>query len=174
MTCLEAQSNIVAYIENHLDKEKKIRFLKHIKSCEDCMEELSIYYTMIEGMRQLDENLPLSEDFVDALNVRINKELKFEKKKKKFLHSSLGLAFLTGFIFLIIGYMNFLNILYEDEQKKLKELQGNYYFTNTFHDILFEPNVDERILDIHIQEEEETSFYDKINQYIILEDVKKN
>ena len=90
MNCLEAQSKIIAYIDNKLEKEEKTDFLKHITRCKDCKEELNIYYTMIEGMRQLDSNLPLSRDFSKELDERINRELKHNKKKhhhKNFYHS---------------------------------------------------------------------------------------
>ena len=73
MNCLEAQSKIIAYIDNKLEKEEKTDFLKHITRCKDCKEELNIYYTMIEGMRQLDSNLPLSRDFSKELDERINR-----------------------------------------------------------------------------------------------------
>lgn len=82
MTCLEAQSKIIAYIDHDLERDEKQDFLKHIQCCNDCKEELNIYYTMIEGMRQLDENMPLSRDFTRELNNRMERELKSSRKKR--------------------------------------------------------------------------------------------
>mgnify|MGYP000786167360 CR=1 FL=1 len=62
MNCLEAQSKIIAYIDNKLEKEEKTDFLKHITRCKDCKEELNIYYTMIEGMRCLLYTSPSPRD----------------------------------------------------------------------------------------------------------------
>ena len=43
MNCLEAQSKIVAFIENKLDDGEMLEFVRHIRSCENCAEELEIY-----------------------------------------------------------------------------------------------------------------------------------
>lgn len=85
MTCLEVQSKLIAYIDNNLEKNEKIDFLKHIKNCENCKEELEIYYTMIEGMRQLDDNVPFSKDFSKELDNRIAREMRHDRKKENCL-----------------------------------------------------------------------------------------
>lgn len=59
--------------------------------------------------------------------------------------------------------------MHNDEQKKLKEAQGEYYFSETFDDILFEPYEEENVLSINITQEEETDFYEKIREYKILQ-----
>ena len=165
MTCLEAQSSIIAYIENRLEKDKQIEFLKHVKNCNDCMEELDIYYTMIEGMHQMDSNLPITRDFRAELEMRIEREFKQDRNKKSFVRSSVFIAVIAVLIFVIAGYINFLNILYEDEQKNIKEQQGDYYYSSYFDDVLFAP--DEKILNINIEPEisTEESFYSKIREY---------
>ena len=169
MTCLEAQSKIIAYIDHNLERDEKADFLTHIKNCEDCMEELNIYYTMIEGMRQLDGNLPLSKDFTEELNTRIEHELKQSRKKQEFFRSSVCIILVGILGSVIFGYINFLNILHNDEQKKLKEAQGEYYFSQTFGDILFEPYKTENVLNINVTQAEESSFYEKIRRYKILQ-----
>lgn len=165
MTCLEAQSNIIAYIENGLDKDKKIEFLKHVRNCDDCMEELDIYYTMIEGMHQMDSNLPISRDFKAELEMRIDRELKQNRNKKSFVRSSVVIAVLAILFFVIAGYINFLEILYNDEQAKIKEKQGDYYYSAYFDDYIFEP--EEKLLNINVEPEvtTEQSFYSKIRDY---------
>ena len=169
MTCLEVQSKIIAYIDHNLEKDEKIDFLRHIKNCEDCKDELNIYYTMIEGMRQLDGNLPLSKDFTEELNNRIERELKQNKKKQEFLRSSICIVIVGILGFGIFGYINFLNILHNDEQKKLKEAQGEYYFSQTFDDILFDSYKDNKTLNINVTQEEEESFYEKVRKHRMLQ-----
>jgi len=169
MTCLEAQSKIIAYIDYNLEKDQKTEFLKHIQCCENCKDELNIYYTMLEGMRQLDNNMPLSKDFSLELDDRIERELKQNKQKKGFLHSSVVLTVLVAFSFLIIAYVNFLNMLHEDEQAKLKAAQGEYYYSQTFSDYMFEP--EEQALVLNVEEETPAmSFYEKIRYYQVVND----
>lgn len=169
MTCLEAQSKIIAYIEYNLERDEKQEFLKHIQCCEECKEELVIYYTMIEGMRQLDDNMPLTHDFSEELNWRMEQELRSSRKKRDFVRSSVAIGVITVLAFLILGYMNFLNLLHEQEQMAMKEKQGEYYYSETFHDVLFFPDDEEVMLNINITTEEPTvSFYEKIRKYNVL------
>ncbi|MCR5702056.1 MAG: hypothetical protein K6G76_07930 [Lachnospiraceae bacterium] len=165
MNCLEAQSNIISYIENGLEKEKRIDFLRHIQSCNDCKEELDIYYTMIEGMRQMDTNAPISKDFKKELDHRINKELKQNKTRKEVVVLSVVVAILSFVSFTVIGYINFLGIVKADEQRKIKEAQGKYYFSDTFDEYLFEPDNQVISIGIEPEPEEEETFYSKVRAY---------
>lgn len=166
MTCLEAQSKIIAYIENKLDRNDKQEFLLHVKKCKDCREELDIYYTMIEGMRQLDENEPLSKDFGADLEKRMSQELNTSRKKKDAIRSSLFLFVIGIFSFVIVVYVNFLRFLENQEQENLKSLQGDYYYSKTFDTYMFEPYDDKITLDVSEEEETtEDSFYKKIRDY---------
>lgn len=63
MTCKEAQGLIMPYINNELDVGQLEKFLEHIENCSDCKEELEVYFTLLTGMRQLDEDKNLSGDF---------------------------------------------------------------------------------------------------------------
>lgn len=169
MTCLEVQSKIIAYIEYKLDKDEKQDFLRHIQSCEECREELVIYYTMIEGMRQLDDNLPLTHDFSEELNSRMEQELKSSRKKRDFMRSSIAVGVAALLTFMIFGYVNFLNLLHEQEQAVIKERQGEFYYSEAFREVLFSPDDEETILNINITTEEPTvSFYEKIRKHNVL------
>lgn len=169
MTCLEAQSKIIAYIDDKLEKEEKQEFLQHVQHCDECREELVIYYTMIVGMRQLDNNLPLPQDFTKELDERMERELKSSRKKKGLLHSSVITGVVALLVLLILGYANFLNLLHDQEQKELKEKQGEYYYSETFHGILFFPEDEDKVLNIHITTDEpEESFYEKIRKRNVL------
>lgn len=54
MTCKEAERLVIPYINGQLTDEELEEFLKHTKSCADCMEELEIYFTIEAGIMQLD------------------------------------------------------------------------------------------------------------------------
>ena len=170
MTCLEAQSVIMAYIDGKLSKEQKIQFLKHVATCSNCKEELNIYYTMIVGMRQLDENQPLSKDFSLELDNRIRSELKNDRKKRSFFKSSMCLIVISIIGFLIVLYTNFLSILHDQEQENLKLAQGETYFSDYFDEYLFRG--DDSAPSIHVKVEERevpSDFYSKIRDYHLLQ-----
>lgn len=42
MNCLEAQSKIMAFIENKLPDDELREFIKHVRSCKNCYEELQL------------------------------------------------------------------------------------------------------------------------------------
>jgi len=54
LTCKEAESLVMPYIHHEMDIQKMEEFLEHIDGCENCREELEIYYMVEEGIRQLD------------------------------------------------------------------------------------------------------------------------
>ncbi len=54
MTCKEAEGLVLPYIHHELSDEVTEEFLEHIDGCENCREELEIYYIVEEGIRQLD------------------------------------------------------------------------------------------------------------------------
>ncbi|MGN0372209.1 MAG: anti-sigma factor family protein [Enterocloster sp.] len=55
MTCREAERLVMPYINGSITDEELEEFLEHIDSCENCLEELEIYFTVDVGIRQLDE-----------------------------------------------------------------------------------------------------------------------
>ena len=122
---------------------------------------------MIECMRQMDDNIPLTRDFHQALEERIERDLKQSRKKKEFVAYTVSVIAVGLAVFAIIGYINFLNIIHADEQKRLKDMQGEYYYSDTFDDILFEP--DSHILSINIEsdedKEDDNTLYSRIREY---------
>ena len=66
MNCQEAERLVTPYIHGELDEDTLEKFLEHIETCENCQEELEIYFTVDSGIRQLDS---------DADNYNIKGEL---------------------------------------------------------------------------------------------------
>lgn len=56
MLCKDAERLVIPYIRHELDDAVMEEFLEHIDSCENCKEELEIYYTVEAGIRQLDSD----------------------------------------------------------------------------------------------------------------------
>ena len=56
MNCQEAERLVTPYIHGELDEDQLEEFLEHIEGCENCQEELEIYFTVDLGIRQLDSD----------------------------------------------------------------------------------------------------------------------
>ena len=84
MNCQDAQSMVLNFINNKLDKEETKEFIEHIRSCKDCWEELEIYYVMLIGLKQLDEGEELAADFKEKLQNEVDSRyLEIEKNSKR-------------------------------------------------------------------------------------------
>lgn len=70
---MKAQGQITAFINDELNITELDKFIDHIDSCEDCKEELEVYYTLLTAMKQLDEDKNLSDDFNQELKEKLDK-----------------------------------------------------------------------------------------------------
>lgn len=85
MNCQNAQSMVLNFINNKLDKEETRAFIEHVRDCKDCWEELEIYYVMLVGLKQLDEGKELAADFRKKLQNEVESryvEIEREAKRK--------------------------------------------------------------------------------------------
>ena len=97
MDCREMQSLIVPFIESQLTLEKARAFLKHIEVCKDCKEELEVYYILLVGLKQLEEepeeSLDLHGQFEEHLR---NTKIQVERKSWGILPKIILLLSLIG------------------------------------------------------------------------------
>ena len=82
MECIDAQTSIASYVEGNLSESELKKFLDHMQNCENCMEELEIYYTLMEATRQLDEGVITTSNFLEELNQKILNDLKTIKENE--------------------------------------------------------------------------------------------
>lgn len=75
MECREAERLVQSYIRGELEGKKYVDFIEHIKSCDECYDELEIYYTVFHGLNQLE-----SGDYVE-MQSNLNKKLQLEEQK---------------------------------------------------------------------------------------------
>lgn len=54
MDCRTADQQIIRYIQRELDDDETAAFLKHIRSCQSCRNELEINYYIIDCLKTLD------------------------------------------------------------------------------------------------------------------------
>ena len=96
MTCMKAQSLITSFINDELGIDELDEFTRHIQSCEECKEELEVYYALLTAMKQLDEDKNLSNDF--------NQELKEKlvRSQERIIHLRYNYYRKKGALFIII------------------------------------------------------------------------
>lgn len=165
MTCLEAQSNIMAFIDKKLPDDRVTDFVRHMKYCPNCSEELEIYYTLIVGMRQLDSNEELSQNFKQELNDELERLEHKVKKVKRFKISTFSIVFAAIVVIMFIFYNRGLSKVYNIEQIMLKESQGVSYFYDYFGDYIGMCE-DDLIVASEIKNKPlEETFYDKVHRY---------
>ncbi len=83
MNCIDVQRLIMPFINGKLNNEELEEFINHINTCPNCMEELEVYYALIAGMKQLDEDEELSNDFHKDLIILI------KESEDRILHSKM-------------------------------------------------------------------------------------
>lgn len=54
MNCKEVQRLLVPYINGDLDEREEGEFVRHVRHCPECYDELEVYSTVFAGIRQLD------------------------------------------------------------------------------------------------------------------------
>lgn len=140
MTCLEAQSKIMAFIENKLPDDELKEFIKHVKNCENCSEELEIYYTLIVGMKELDNEENLSTNFKKELDDKLDEEMTRMTAVKRIATSTIVLVLAAIVIGLVWVYSGVLEKVYHYEQDAKQKSQTEYYYSDTFGEKLFFDN----------------------------------
>ncbi|MCD8249124.1 MAG: zf-HC2 domain-containing protein [Lachnospiraceae bacterium] len=54
MNCKQVQRLLVPYINGDLEEREEDEFVRHVRHCSECYEELEVYSTVFAGIRQLD------------------------------------------------------------------------------------------------------------------------
>lgn len=83
MKCHDVQRMISEFIEKKLTDEQLEGFLEHIETCQDCYDELEVYYMITIGLMQLDEEHTGTMDLKKNLKEFIgeqHRELALRKK----------------------------------------------------------------------------------------------
>ena len=83
MECSEFQKNIQPFIYGQLSMLKEEEMLEHLLTCKECNEELEIYYTIINCIKELDGKLETSDNYHGEYNDFIEKTRRGIRKYKK-------------------------------------------------------------------------------------------
>ena len=74
LSCVEAQHLIKEYLSEELNVKEAEQFVKHMRSCKTCREELEEYYAFYSALMQLD-----TKDDLEKGNFFMNIEKRLEK-----------------------------------------------------------------------------------------------
>ncbi|MDE7476856.1 MAG: zf-HC2 domain-containing protein [Lachnospiraceae bacterium] len=100
MDCKEAQRCIHLFLKDELDVDTAFRFVEHVSSCNECMEELTVEYLLREGINRLEnaEDIDVQSELEDRLNRAITR-----KRVQKQLKAGLFLVGSLIFFILLLG-----------------------------------------------------------------------
>ncbi|MSS63370.1 hypothetical protein [Velocimicrobium porci] len=73
MDCKETQANIELFVKDKLDVKKLKEFLYHVEQCEECMDELEVYFTLYSGMQILEKDKDSGIDYRVDLKRKLRK-----------------------------------------------------------------------------------------------------
>lgn len=131
MICSEVQRLIMPFINGKLDIQQLEEFIHHINTCSDCMEELEVYYVLVSGMRQLDEEKELSNNFhKDLINLLRESEDKILHHKLLHIRKRVGLAIMIVLAALTSSFR--IGELVVDDVLNKEEKKSNYDLNNVF------------------------------------------
>lgn len=170
MTCLEAQSSIMAFIENRMTGDEELTFARHIKSCPYCAEELEICYTLTAGVSELgDVSLLRPIDYKAELDQKLKSIEAHARSVKRFKISTVGVVLMCFLALFITFYSEVINYANDKEQYIIKSRQGDTYFLDTYEEYLSlcdEDIITDIMNERRVKEREETkSFYERIRSY---------
>lgn len=93
MTCKEAEKLIPYFLKDDLDTDDLREFMEHMDKCEECREELSIQFLVLEGMARLESGNVF--DLQNELKSRMDEAehiLKLRESLQWFLYALDGLV----------------------------------------------------------------------------------
>lgn len=170
MNCLEAQSKIVAFIEDKLNDDETLEFVRHIRSCANCAEELEIYYTLIVGMKQLDEDQELSTNFKEQMEQKLNIDYKHIQNRRKLTGSTAAVILISIIVIGFLGFESYKASEYQQQQEAIKAAQSEYYYADYYSEHLFHTDDYEMFnLEDHassIKNDKTLTYYERLKQYL--------
>ncbi len=70
MICKEIENMIPSFLADDLDTDDLREFMEHVDNCDECMEELSIQFLVLEGLARLETGNVF--DLQNELEIRLD------------------------------------------------------------------------------------------------------
>ena len=103
MDCIEAKSYVDAYIKHTLSERKQEEFIKHIKVCPDCFQELETYFIVDVALKYFDNKKAETYDIRNLLQEDLDKRFRKHQYKKHMIVAVVVLSVI--FILLTMGLL---------------------------------------------------------------------
>lgn len=105
LDCKDYEKLIPDFLADKLDSETAEKFIAHIETCKECMEEVSIQFLITEGMNRLEQGstFELAKE-LDVL-IKDNKDWIYMMKCRKIVQYStilIGCCALTAILCMVI------------------------------------------------------------------------
>ena len=164
LNCLQCQSKITQYIEDKLSENEIQEFIRHVNECSNCYEELDIYYTLLIGMKYLDNDENIPADFRSQLKEQLEQDESMIHRRKKIKTSFLLIGLCT-----VVGILTLSGILYNKhiynlKQQELLNNQGEYYFKDNVTPFIFLPAG--KSFKLEEPEDMKENYFSAVDQYL--------
>lgn len=100
MDCKDSRRSIGKFLRNEMDDNTACEFVEHIHCCNECMEELTIEYLLLEGINRLENADDI--DVKSELEEKLNNILK-QRKIREQLKAGLFLVVAVFACLLLLG-----------------------------------------------------------------------
>lgn len=172
MNHLEAQSYIMPFIEGQLPDSKQLEFVMHMNTCKSCHDELEIYYTLINGMQQLDSKEELTGNYPKDLQKKLIKMEHHARGRRRIRMSTFSVVTVAIGLFMILFYGRCLSRVYDYEQETKASMQGQFYFARVMGDVIL--NTEDRMWEEKNRQSdrekaEKITIYDRVDAYLVME-----
>lgn len=105
MNCIDAQRQIMPFINNKLGNDQLEEFINHVNLCPNCMDELEVYYVLLSSMKHLDEDKELSNDFhQDLMDLLIRSEEKIFHDKLVHIRKKIILVIMISIVAVLSSF----------------------------------------------------------------------
>ena len=100
ITCDEIQKNIPDFIGDKLDSRDTLAFIGHTRNCKACMEELSVEYLVLVGVKRLDSAsaFNLNDELEDLMIRNEYRAIRKRNLTRIVFVFAIGLAILGGYL----------------------------------------------------------------------------
>ena len=145
MDCLEFQGKMIRYVNGELTFKEKEQFMEHVRSCDECRDELEIYYIILNSMRQMDEEVQLTDDFHgEYLAQLLRTEAELFVRKRSRARRRIALPVVVGATVLLTGLSREQNITTWNRSQSVYEMK--FRFSEIERHRMYDKNVTDDIL----------------------------
>lgn len=104
MDCIECKKLIKGFLSDSLTQKQTVEFVEHVKSCAECMEELSIEFLVTEGVKRLDTatSFDLTRELEEKISASYNKAKLYKKLTVISIIATIVLAFSLGLVLSVL------------------------------------------------------------------------